>query len=448
MLQYSPAPSTGPTPTTATYGQLMHSTHVRVDQAIRHSCEHSLDALAVRDELAGYEQFLHVAGIHLRMLLEVGGQSVPGTRRLARRLIMSPGMSPATASADRMWHSAALHLGAAHDIVATHIDRRNQPRTPDVEDVLITPGGLEASRALTELVLDVLPAGEALLQSAIRAQRHTDDRPVDRGFHKRIHGAHQAIRLYGGAAMWELRDIATSLGPFGIDELGIAQRLSPGPCSASFENSTDALRLLRQISFSQAHAQVGASPASLRDLTQLGTSILAELPTTLDEPGSGLDRVRRAHLEDQLDAARAAWASAGTGLTKTIQGVTKAPRAYADAIQRLRDPATLTPPVRIALTAALPRFATEASTIVRALSRAGSLESPQRVPCQLRHEWRPITPAQEEALVSGFTLAASTSRHVVRALRDIAPQPERDRPAVTSAAREAPRLEVHRSASR
>ncbi len=168
----------------------------------------------------------------------------------------------------------------------------------------------------------------------------------------------------------------------------------------------------------------------------------------MTEWGTGLDRVRRAHAADQLDTAHAAWKQAAHDLTQTIRGTTTAPRVYQAAITRLlNDPATLSPAVRLAVIASLPRLGHDAARTLRHLHEANALHSPRREPAALRVTWRPIDHAHAHRLVQRFDTAADVTRPAVASLRPLVDVqvPHLDAAAATPVAPQTPRRELHRS---
>jgi hypothetical protein len=131
-----------------------------------------------------------------------------------------------------------------------------------------------------------------------------------------------------------------------------------------------------------------------------------------------LGRLQRAHLADQLTAAHQAWTTAGAELTRTVQGLTKAPAAYAATIHQLLE-AELTPGLRRAIGSALPRMGADAAATIERLGERAELVTLQRPPLATRHEWRPIRPEHAAALAAQFTTAAHSSRHALATLTSI-----------------------------
>ena len=336
MLQQMTAPETRATTMTigtpATYGTLMDAVRSDLDHAIAISHARQPSPDAALNELRGYERFLHTAGRHLLLLIGVTGFHVPQTRQLAERLRVVPfrdDLEPGS------WSKAAATLGAAHDLVATHASHHTA-RTTEGEEQLIGIGSVLASQQVTALVLEAADARTYLIRHALHSQYETTEKPISYNTTHRVREAAEAAALRGSAAMWELHNaLAGSTGPT-LDALQPAVAVSDlTPPSKQFVNSLTALRALRELSRRQAHGELAASPASLRDLALLGARVTD--PALLAEPwpDGGLDRVRRAHLEDQLDVAHDAWMAAAADLTRTIQGITKAPAGYAAAVNHL-----------------------------------------------------------------------------------------------------------------
>ena len=109
----------------------------------------------------------------------------------------------------------------------------------------------------------------------------------------------------------------------------------------------------------------------------------------------------------------------------TIQGTTKAPQAYEEAVGRLLDEATsLSPAVHLAIAAALPRLGRDAGRTIRRLHAINALVSPQRDGCALRVHWRPITPAHAAELVDRFETAAAATVPAAVTLRQLISGPD------------------------
>src|SRR4051794_22589808 len=68
------------------------------------------------------------------------------------------------------WMDAAASVGAAHDLVTTHLSD-GVPRTPEAVDQLLGPPAAQACRNLTEMILDAVDASENLMHQADLAHR-------------------------------------------------------------------------------------------------------------------------------------------------------------------------------------------------------------------------------------------------------------------------------------
>lgn len=406
MLQ--PALSRPDTPTSRpTYGVLIDATEQAVADAIIFSASPRLAAATTFPELHGYERFMHIAGAHLQVLSRLAQPPAAGLTRLSQRLLRAP-RADLTEGA---WYTAGCHLGAAHDLLATNL-QGNLPRTAELEDLLGTPAAHAAARRVTELVLECLPAAKRLMHLTRNARERGERSPEVKQFFRRLKELNTAIEIYGGATMWQLPEIQ----PGSAADLGPVLPAPLGKPSARFESAIDALQALRAITRDQSHGVAEASPASLRDLALLGAHTFSSELTNDGTGLSGLQRVQHAHLSDQLNLATDAWSAAAGHLTRTIQGVTKAPSSYARSLAVLqRDDSRAT---RLAVATELPRLGSQAADVIRRLHDKGALVSSQQVLYQTRREWRPLTDEQATELIGRFERASATSTEAAAALRE------------------------------
>jgi hypothetical protein len=287
---------------------------------------------------------------------------------------------------------------------------------PDVEE---TPDALSPQ---VPIILE-------LLEAVRLAPAHASYGPP--GAHNRffLTGLNRELLLYGKAVMW---DLETQLRRTSTNQMtGLQPALSPTPTTTAptLDSPLQALRLLRQASYSQARGQADASAASLHDLASLGERVATEIRDQLPQPNTGLARVEAAHLRDVLDEAHEAWAKAGTGLGQRVQSVTKAPAAYGSAITHLLQADHLSLPACTAVMAALPRMGNDGATTIRRLTRARLLAIATREPGRLSPTWRPLQALEADALAQRFTTAATTTSHAVDQVRRVAASPPTRRPA-------------------
>ncbi|MFL6108015.1 MAG: hypothetical protein ACJ72L_13725 [Marmoricola sp.] len=396
-----------------TYGGLIAATRDALDRAIFASTNERLDAEAAYTEILGYERFLLTAGNHLHTLLTLADVPVDGLRRLTARLNTIQRSDVRTGA----WFEAATKLGGAHDLLATHLTSM-VPWTPDGEELLLGPASAAACADVTSLILEALPASRALMHRGMLAQKHRPDHPIPWSAFRRIRVSNDAASLYARSTLWDLRQShAAAIVP--LDDLqpaiptGVEHVLRD-----SFQTTLGALRVLRQISHTQVHSAVAASPASVRDVAVLGARITD--PSTVEFGGAdgGLAKVRRADALDRLSAAHEAWSSAGNELTRTIRGLTKAPAAYGGAVRVLLE-ADLTPSLRLTLARALPRLGSDAGRIVERMANDGSLVTLQPVFGQPRRMWQPIAFEHGRSTSDAFADAATASNEAATALRDL-----------------------------
>ncbi|MGY2876350.1 hypothetical protein ACVW00_003540 [Marmoricola sp. URHA0025 HA25] len=405
-------------------------------------------------ELAGYARFLRYAGNHLHTLMRLAEVRNDGITRLIHRLNnvaeIEPARKPAglsltgddvagdVATAGSRWLHAATLLGTAHDVVATHLTGVGIPRTPEGEESLTGPALVPACVDLASLILTAVDGSGDLIRRTTLAQKRQTQKTVPMAALLGWHRSNRAASIYARAALWDLnqqltnpRTSTSTNQPRALEQLRVASRLDqldnlghfgqldrPGQSGPpAFGTSLAALRVLRHYSYAQARGLSAASPASLRDLALLGARItdpetMLRTLTEVTDASTGLDRLRRAHLVDQLTTAHDAWSAAAAELTRTVQGLTKAPAGYGAAIGHLLH-ADLSPELHRALAAVLPAMGTQAASTVTQLAQRADLVTLQRPPLATRHEWRPILPDHAATISERFTTAARKSRHAL-----------------------------------
>jgi len=394
------------------YGQLLATTRQDLARAAAASRDGFPDLVTAALELAGYEQFLRVTGQHLQLL---GGLTPPSThlRELAKRLA---GLTDVPAPATGAWRDVAASLAVAHDLVATHLSPDGRALTPQAADLTARRADATGVTDVLALLFDAITSGDQLLRRVADSQRDdVDAELVPSAQLNRLRHLRDAVDLYGKAALW---DITSQAGPPNSDLATLeaaAPRLTAATRSRNFESTLAALAALRQISFHQGTGRASASVPSLADLCRLGTTLTHNTTSLLPEPQTPLEKLQHAHARDKLTTAHEAWRVAGSGLTTSIRGLTRAPAAYGRAITRLladldkSDTAQPDPPARTAILAALPRMASEASTAIAALTAGGALVTAERPAAALKVSWRHLTPDEGQALADRFLDAATAT---------------------------------------
>ena len=431
------------TPRPVTYGELLAAAQTAVQAARDLASGPPLDPETVRAEFLGYRRLLGVCGIHLGLLSQHQSGATAEQRQLITRLTTvhttlqttTPGLAPATGA----WAAAAPRLGAAHDLLATHLDATYRPRTAEAEELLTPTAVLPPIRDITGLVVEALDASDDLLRLSATSRRTTARGwCLTRNELRAVREKPETLMPYAKAALLDANHALTLAGsnPAGAQRgtggsplagLESAVVLPHGPASGlPFESTLQALRILRHLTYRQAHGLEEASPASLRDLALLGASLTDPELMWLPPPATPLQRLDRAQARDVCAAAQTAWTTAADDLARSIIGTTRAPRLYADTIHHLQRTDPSTPSLRLALLAALPRLGQDAAAVVGQLHRSNALVAKQREPGHLRLVWRPITPAAAEQLTEKFreaALAADGATAVVRRLTTPSPRP-------------------------
>jgi len=425
VLQPARAPETGPASSLpATYGELIDTAELHVATATAPATTAAIDLRAVHAQLLGYQRFLRAAGDLLALLTHLNGRRPPGLCRLADLLTAVP-RRDTTATA---WTRAATTLGAAHDLLATHLGPDREIRSPDALAITSDTGTALALRQVGLLLLNGATATDRLTYTARTAQVRCPEKPIPQGLSHALTVTNRTILLHAKAALWDLDQELAAPPSSNLAQIRAAvTRLPLAATTDGFESSLAALRALRELSFRQARGRSPASPASVRDLTLLAAALTHPDLDWLPAPATGLERLRHAHASDQLAAAHAAWHLAGQDLTDTIRGTTKAPRTYEAAIGRLLDDAaSLSPPVRLAVTTALPRLGHDAGRTIGRLHALNALVNPGPVGIAgPRLVWRPLEHLRAQELIDRFTAAADATAPAAVSLRQLITNPDR-----------------------
>ncbi|WP_180936070.1 hypothetical protein [Nocardioides ungokensis] len=402
-------------PAQATYGDLFEDACDAARNAILLPHRRQLGPDEAHAELVGYQQFLRTSGFHLGLLARFHHEQTGEQRHLVNRLtgISSQDCPPSN------WLRAAQALGAGHDLLATHLDSSQQPKTPEAEDV-VTPSAAHApARALTELVMDAVSAGEDLAAAAARSQRDLQPRPIPPSQLSELRRWAASLLPFAKAATLDVSRTDRGEADRTLSSLAPAPLMRVGSGSRAFDSQLEALRVLSQLTFGQARGQVPASPTSLRDLALLGVSVTNPDFSWLPEPSTVLARLDRAQARDHVEAAHESWFRAAQDLTQTIVGTTRAPGLYGHAIEHLRSSEQRGLGIRVALFAALPRLGTDAAAAISGLQSQNGLVARAREPGHLSLAWRPISPAHAGELAARFRDAGTSSEVAARTVRRI-----------------------------
>ena len=325
MLQHARAPETGPAhPLPATYGELMHTVQLQVECAVTLATT-TRDPSAAHPQLLGYQRFLGAAGDLIAVLRELNGARPPGLGLLAARLAAIPRGDPETGANPSGWVRVATTLGAAHDLLATHLGPDRELRSPDAHEITADTGAALALRQLSLVLVDAAKATDRLVYAARTVQNRSPEKPVPMALFQRVTEANRRILLQAKAALWDLDHELHAPPSSNLAHLRATTSVHVAGPSDSFESALTALRTLRELAFHQANGRTPASPASVRDLARLAVAVTDPTLDWLPAPANGLERLRRAHATDQLAPAHRAWDLACRDLPLTIQGTTKAP---------------------------------------------------------------------------------------------------------------------------
>lgn len=402
MLLQTRAPEIAEPPT---YGGLLDD----VRRTLEVAAEAAVDPADPYPHINGHERFLRAAGANLAALGVLTGERPEGLGTLQARLLRLPHRDAGATA----WDKAATRLGAAHDLLATHLEPQHQIRTPEAADILEHSGALPAIRDVTDLTLVAATAGHDLVRMAAT---HSSKIPLEGHSRHFLVQLNQGVLLYAKAVLWDLETQLHHTRATQIADLRPALLLRPAAAPA-LSSPLQALRLLRQSTHSQAHGQANASAESLRDLARLGARVTAEIRDHLPQPETSRGRVEQAHLHDSLDQAHTAWQEAEGALGPHVQAVTKASAAHGTAITHLLRANDLTLPTYTAILTALPRLGTDSATAIQRLTRTRLLAIASRDPGRLSATWRPLHEHEGDALARRFATAATTTRDVADQVR-------------------------------
>jgi len=427
-----------PTPAPATYGRLIDRAATAMREAIELNNAGFPDLLSAHEEVLGHERFLYVGGQHMLLLASFAPEShhlrALGARLTARPVPPSPG---------GRWRDAAVLLGTAHDLLATHVRGGSVALTPDAAQLLQRrDAGTDALRVLA-LLVEGAGASEELLGRATEAQATTPEPElIDLKKVGAVRRTARMIELHGKAAMW---DVNSASGPGRLSTLEAATPTAVS-LSREFESSLAALQALRQLAFRQRVSDDNLSAASLNDLTHLARAVTSADGGWLPRPATALQRVQYANARDHLTRANATWERAAQGLTTTIQSLTRAASPYGRAIKHLvADVGTPRPEVTGAVLAVLPRIAEDTVPAIGRLTSSGALIVAERPPASLSVRWRPLTTSEGDELADRFLIAASATAVASTAVRGLT---QRSRPTTPSAQHHQHELSIVRQVNR
>jgi hypothetical protein len=404
----------------ATYGELLTAATATAEAACTVGSGPFHDPRRAADTATDFVRFLGVAGRHASWLLSAptrSGTSPPGdaaTTEAVRRLAQLD----ITRVGGTSWARCGDQLGAAHDLLATHLSPRGEHRTPDAAQLADPVVRVASAQRVLDVTGPPLAIAPALL-AAVAAAQPSNDPPL----------SWQAIARLRRTTT-QLRRLLTAADPSAVgspheleavDSLIAARpRIAEYAGPDSLSTGLQALAVLRLLSHRQAVGEEQTNPHSLHDLSQLAMAACTAAEQLLGVPSTPLARVHRAAALDRLHRAAELWEQVDRQVYPRLRAVARAPRVYRDAITFLTgDCATSaadSPSVVRAVLAALPRLATDASQAL--LSHAGfnGLAAARRDPGQLAARWRPLEPSAAAALAAALVAAGRGSRTATIAL--------------------------------
>ena len=407
----------------ASYGALLAEAATATATAHEASSRPFHDPQVAADVVIDYERFLAIGGRHLKLLLAPPDTRASGLRRAHRDFAHWLATLAMERRGDNPWAEAGDSLGLAHDVLATHVSTNGQLLSPDADS--LTERGVQAAAfaRVAGLLETSLSRAQELLTNARSVQPPREpalSRNRSARLRQHVTSAQLSLR---SAPLLPVIDGGTLVA---LDELGpTISRIGHGDPSTS---GLSALRALRQLSYSQGHGDESANTHTLTDLCKLAVLTCHAAQGHLPLAHTPLDRVHRANALDMLAVAESAWSDLGRRLFPHVQGLTKAPHLYREAIVAIAEDATAQPAVTTAVLAALPRLATDAGRTVSTLYSRGELVSCDHRPGQLGRRWQPVEAKHAQRLIDGFGRAANASRAANDAWHrsaDLAPAPRR-----------------------
>jgi hypothetical protein len=396
-----PAHGTAPT-ATATYGALFGDAVTAVTEAREHAVGPFETATSAADTTADYERFLAVSGRHLQLLL--APTPAVSTRDRALHLDRHGGNG---------WARAGDALGLAHDLLATHVGPRGELRSP--EAVILTATELQRAAVdrVVQMVRHPLTDAKPLLRQARDSQPATEP-PLDPADAKRLSTtASRAVHLLAQPAPVVADDGLLER----LDRLPPVQTKLDDNSSTVVLQSMSTLHTLRQITLRQSRGEESANAHSLQELCRLAVATCRSAERTLPYASTPLDRVARAASIDQLRQAETHWAQLGGRLYPRIQGLSKAPVTYHDAVTTITEEATTSEVATRAVLSCLPRLALQSANTVAQLHNHGELVTCGRAPGELTTRWRALSPAEARDLAQGFVVAGRATHRASNAVR-------------------------------
>lgn len=394
-----------------TYGELVELARDRAYEAGTSGSGPFSTADEATSAVAGYERYLAVIGRHLRVIATPGVSATQGpldSLPPLHQLIARMRHLKLETSSESLWGTAADTLATAHDLLATHLGPFGERRTPEVEV-------LDDSRhrhATTHLVLALLEEPLARrddLLRAVTASLHDAQLvPSPRAIAAHLRQSTDAIVRLSDRYVASTADPTTDAAAV-ADLKPAVPSSSGGAGPRTLEDSMQALRVLRVLSFRQTTGGEQASPGSLHDLARLARATTAGADQWLPPAQTPIGRVQRANALDQLKRATNAWQDAATALGQHIRGLTKAPRLYADAIGAVQQAHTHET-VRRAVLASLPRLGREAGLTTTRLAQSSSLAVATKDVGRFQESWRLLTPDESQVLAARFARSGETSQ--------------------------------------
>lgn len=407
-------PAQGTAQTAAvTYGALFGDAVTALTDAREHAVGPFETATSAGDTAADYERFLAVTGRHLELLLAPTPAVSTRDRAIPRRLAGELAALRLDRHGGNGWARAGDALGLAHDLLATHVGPHGELRSP--EAIVLTSAEVQQAAVdrVVRLVRHPLRDAKPLLGRA-RARQPGTEPPLDPADAKRLQATvSRAIKLLDQPASVVADDGLLER----LDRLSPVQTKLDDNSSTVVLQSISTLHLLRQITLRQSRGEEVANAHSLQELCRLAVTTCRSAERSLPYATTPLGRVDRAATIDQLRQAERLWGELGGRLYPRIQGLSKAPGIYHEAVAKVAEEATTNEVATRAVLCCLPRLAHQSANTVAQLYNQGELVTCGRAPGELTTRWRALSPAEARDLAQGFVSAGRATHRASDAVR-------------------------------
>jgi hypothetical protein len=400
-------------PKQATYGSLLTAATENAALASTADSGPFLTPEQALDTMADYERFLSSAGRHLILLLDCRSGPHDPSQAMIRQIATDLAGLRDSRRGTSAWANAADQLRCAHDLLAGHVGSRGESRSPDAH-LLAKPRAMEAAVVrILDLSATPIDCFEKLRTESRIVQVSTDPPPNA--------GAMEPLGQVVGRVRHLMAGVPrpTETAPLrAIDALTPARtQFGAESEPADLGTGLQAFQLLRQLAFGQANGRVPANAHTVQELCALGAVTCRAAEDLLPEPSTDLRRLDHAMAIDHLRRASTLWRAAGGRLYPRVQGLTRAPHVYHDAVHAVLDETQENRTATRTVLACLPGLAAQAATTINTLRARNELVTCQQPARSSSPSWLPIDPATGQRLTDSLIAAGRATLTANTALR-------------------------------